>query len=511
MKRFQERHRAHVQGALSGPDRVLFHGSLRSLVYPDGLGRFLSMQHILFKDFAAFAQPFSDRLKADAETLASSLGRPSLYVASPSRSKEQLARSILAEHPISEGLIALLRCVEPCRAVSFRTNQKRQREPVFLERRCTHLYFYLLDPELGFCHVRLQTWFPFDIQICVNGREWLARQLDGEGIGYQKVDNCFTHIDDLERAQELMDQLEALAWGPVLDRLARQATWLVREGELFGRDGYFWTVRQSEVATDILFESPASLAAIYPHLVRYSIEEMKSLDVLGYLGRQTNSRFGGKLEKSLKGRAEGVRVKHWVEENSIKMYDKAGSVLRVETTINNPERLRVWRAPEGSADGVRKRMPMRKGLGDWAARQQASRAANARYLDALSVVGEQRPSAEILDEVSGRVVVEGRPYRGIRPIDAAEAKAFAVLLDGKYAVEGVTNRELREALFGEASTPEKGRTSAARVTRLLRIYRAHGVLTKLAGRSRYRVTHKGQEVMATALRIRRCDIALLAA
>ena len=66
-------------------------------------------------------------------------------------------------------------------------------------RKCLHYYFYLVHPTFGPMHVRLQTWLPMKIQVCLNGRDWLARQLDAEGIGYLKKDNAFVAIDDFAR------------------------------------------------------------------------------------------------------------------------------------------------------------------------------------------------------------------------------------------------------------------------------------------------------------------------
>jgi len=99
-----------------------------------------------------------------------------------------------------------------------RGNRPAHRLEVFRRStKCLHFYFYRLDPEFGLMHVRLQSWFPFEIQIWVNGREWPARQLDREGIGYQRYDNTFLHIDDLARAQKWCARLKRRRWPRVLD------------------------------------------------------------------------------------------------------------------------------------------------------------------------------------------------------------------------------------------------------------------------------------------------------
>src|SRR4029077_7319847 len=122
-----------------------------------------------------------------------------------------------------------------------------------------HIYFYYLDREFGWMHVRLQTWFPFAIQVCVNGREWLARKMSRAGIAYQQQDNCFTQIADPRKAQRWMDQLLRRRWAGWLERWAQRVMpWLTSSD---GRKlhGYYWTVRQAEFATDVMFRDAKTL------------------------------------------------------------------------------------------------------------------------------------------------------------------------------------------------------------------------------------------------------------
>jgi hypothetical protein len=72
--------------------------------------------------------------------------------------------------------------------------------------KCLHYYFYFLHEQLGLLHLRLQTWFPFAIHLCLNGCHWLARQLDQADIGYVQRENCFTWIQDIPQAQALARQ-----------------------------------------------------------------------------------------------------------------------------------------------------------------------------------------------------------------------------------------------------------------------------------------------------------------
>jgi len=164
--------------------------------------------------------------------------------------------------------------------------------------------------------------------------------MDRAGIGYERRDNCFTHIDDLPRAQRIFDRLVQRRWFRPLNALARKVNpWLDPQAGLDIR-GYDWTVRQDEYATDLMFKSAADLREVYPRPLDHAIGVFHSEDVLRFLGRRIQpARFNGEGRSTLQHRTEGTRVKHWVEENSIRMSDKQGTVLRIETTINNPRRL----------------------------------------------------------------------------------------------------------------------------------------------------------------------------
>lgn len=513
MNEFIERHKNDVIGVLSGFDRMLFRGTLRSISYGDGLDRFLGAAGVKYKDFATFAEGLSQRLKEHAEAMAKAAGRPFEYLHSSSQSKEERARQIAGRDGIEQGLVCVLRCVEPCMSFGIRRNEQGRFRFVAQERKCLHLYFYYMDREFGLMHVRLATWLPFGIQVCLNGREYLARRMSKAGIGFEQRDNCFVRIDDLPRAQRMMHELEGRKWDRMLSALARRVNPLT--GPRGGLDlrGYYWSVRESEYATDVMFKDAAALQRVYPSLVGHAIRRFSCHDVLRFLGRRTSeSRFVGEASASLLVRPEGTRVKHWAEENSIKMYDKQGSVLRVETTINNVRRFKVRRMSVWK--GVRRMrwIPMRFGLADLERRVDVSRAANERYLQALASVNVPSPACRLLDPVSRRVVKDQRPYRALRPTSPEEARIFQAVLGGQFLLKGFTNRDLRACLDGpDPPDPAESRRRSGQVTRQLRLLRAHGLIRKLTGTRYYRVTDQGQRTMTAALTLRDADVAKLVA
>jgi hypothetical protein len=511
-QKFLDRHSADVIGVLAGFDRVLFRGSLLTISYAQGMDRLMHVFKIPFSGYKAFVLDVSKKLKEHVLQYAEQQGRPLIPLDSPTQSKEEVALRVLKDNPVREGLICILTCVEQCQTFAAHGNPKTkllELQPA--RRRCLFYYFYYLDPAFGLMHVRLQSWLPLTIQVCLNGREYLARRLDQEGIGYDKRDNCFVHVDNLPRAQALLDELLDYDWQGFLTAYAHCVNPWSRPDNALGLRDYYWTFRQTEYATDVLFRDEKALAHIYPALVRHAVEQFDCPNLLRFLGRRNLHSFRGKATTDRQCYPEGIRVKHRIDENFIKMYDKQGSVLRIETLIENPRRFYVYRPVTRKGHERLAWVRMRKGLADLHRRVAVSRTANERYLDALAVVGKCAPTCEILDPVSRPVKSRGRRYRALRPLDKDEARLFAALLRGEFLIVGFRNRDLRTHLCPQNQTPLECRHASARITRQLRLMRAHGLIRKVPRTFSYRVTPKGQHLMTTALKVRALDIGLLAA
>ena len=210
MNPFVQRHEKSVIGMISGFDRVRFRGTLRWLACVQQMARYLQHIGVLLKDFKEYALSVTHRVRKATEQFVTSTGRPCIHVPDSSQSKEDIARQIVEQDGISQGLICVLVAQEPCYTYTVRGNRKTRQLELRLKRpSCLHYYHYLIHPELGFLHVRVQTWLPLTLYVCINGREWLARQMDRAGIGYRRDRNCFLDIEDVARAQgpELFEHL----------------------------------------------------------------------------------------------------------------------------------------------------------------------------------------------------------------------------------------------------------------------------------------------------------------
>jgi hypothetical protein len=512
MKSFVQTLAGLVFGVLSGFDRLMFRGHLRELAYPGGMNRYCNFNGVKLTDFKAHAERLTDYLITASQAEAKRLGRPIEYLSSPQLRKEDHARALAERDGITDGLIAVFTCVEPCWSFSLRGNRSSKKLEFQPElRKCLHLYHYYQHPNFGFVYARVQTWFPFTIQIGLNGREWLSRQLDQGGLSYRRHDNCITWVEDVAAAQALLDAQLRVNWSK---RLHEIGAWVhPTQAELLGkfRTGYYWSLKQSEWASDVMFVKPSALQARYGNWLRYALLNYRSADVLRFLGRKLTAAgevhrlYQDEVLSDLGRRVDGVRIKHRAGANSIKMYDKAdGQVLRVETTIQDPSDFKVYRATESDPTGAKDWRVLRAGVADIHRRAQVSQSANERYVAGLAAVEHDQPLQQLLEPLGRRVAEpggrggSGRRLRGLTPMVGKDAALLAVVGRSEFMVNGLRNRDLLAAEGASPRTADERKRRSARVSRQLRLLRAHGLLRKVPKTHRYQVTEHGRLVL-TAL------------
>ena len=501
MDQFIRKYGRDVTGVLSGFDRLVFRGTARGLAVTSRLEGFLNYQGILLKDWDQYVQAMTARLKRASCEEARRLDRPVRYLASSKASKEDVARTIAKCDRVDEGLICVLTCVELCQSYElFRDRAQRKLRLVPRERKCLFLYHYWIDPVFGFMSARIQTWFPFSIQVCMNGREWLARELDRAKIGYVRWDNCFPSIDDVAQAQRLMDAQLRVNWPQALNAIARRLNPIHEQMFAPATVDYYWSVYQNEWATDVMFRSREALAAIYPKLVRAAMAVFGSEDVMRFLGKKPNGHFKGQVVSTIRKRPEGVRIKHQLKENSLKLYDKFGQVLRPECTLNNPRDFKVYRPKEGDPDGPLAWRPLRRGVADLHRRAHLQQTANERYLDALASLNTDRHVAEFVTPVCRATRWKRQRVRALRPWSEPDQPLLQIISRGEFTLSGFRNRDIVGHLYPDGFASESDRPkAAARVTRLLRILRAHGIIRKIPHTHRYLLTRKGREITSAII------------
>src|SRR4051794_4576607 len=446
LSRFVTKFTSLIVAVLSCFDRVIFKGYLPFTNGPALEGFVDHVLKIRRCDFMAFAQKQSETLVDHARRLAQEAGAEYRYLQGKPR-KDKLVDEILRQRPILEGLVCVFCCMECC--PSFQLVYGKDRPRLVNKRRQQRvLYFYFLDPELGLIYIRLTTWFPFTVQVYVNGHSWLAQQMLQRRLGFNLQDNAFTALDDPQAAQDLADSFVDLNWPKILTRLVRQINPLMNE-RWFRSFSYYWVVDQAEFATDLIFTSREALAGLYPRLLDYAVVNFSAKDILSFLGRRFHPRFDGEvLTHCQKDRWPGARIKHRMKNNWLKMYDKFGWVLRIETVINNPREFRVRRLRTREGRREMAWCPMNKGVSNLYHYREVGLAANERYLEALSVVDNPAPAYRQVEELTEPVVVSGRSHAGFNPASPGDVRLFRAVLAGENLLHGFRNAEIRAALYG---------------------------------------------------------------
>ncbi len=422
----------------------------------------------------------------------------------PKQRKEDLARKMAHRDTITNGLICVCGVLEGCSSFKI-AYQKGRPQFQSARRKCMFYYLYYMDREFGLMHVRLQSWFPFSVQIYINGHEWLARKMDRHGIKYKKIDNAFLRTEQPQRVQRFADNLAKKNWPRILDAFVRRANPHL-SGLLKGMR-YYWVTDQCETAVDIMFRSRQALKDLYQKLLRHATLCFSAEDVLTFLGRKLHGCFAGEVLNDFKVRTQGARIKHRMKDNWIKMYDKHGIILRIETVINRPREFKIRRRGMRKGQLITDWFPMAKRVTNLPRYYEVSQKACQRYLNALSVVDDPAEAFKELDRLCESVQYKGRTYRGLNPLRKDDSMLLRAIMPGQYHIQGFRNRDLASQLHPKP--PEnmiEAQRRSRRVTRLISLLRAHRLIAKIPRSKRYRITTRGVRLVACAIYLRQDEL-----
>ena len=507
MNTILEQYKDKINGTFSFFDRMIIKGHIRQFFSPSGKKFFLSERNILLKDFSAYANQVTHDIVSYVETFTCSQNRPLVYLSSAKTSKEQTALDILRNDPVEDGLICTLSVVECCQTMMPKKKQNGLLDLATVNRKCKYYYFYFMDKHFGFMHVKLQTWFPFLIQVYINGREMMKHIFDQNGITYRMHDNSFSEISDIDRAQELADKFDSKSLCRQLDLFAHKVNPYLDTIEDIFHQGYHWCVDQCEYATDVMFKSREALEDIYPSLVGHAFYDFKCTDVFSFLGRKLDKKFLGEAVSDYRKRPEGWRIKFKMKSNSIKMYDKF-NCLRIEMTINDPKEFKVYKDVR-HRDGTysRRWVPMGKSIANLYRYAEISKAANKRFLYSMHDIVPEKSIEKEINGVCGRKTVKNRTFTGFNVWSAETFRLFETISDGRYLIRGFTNRDIRRRLYPDLPDEE----TCGKTSRIFAKLRAHGLIRKIPHSRRYLVSSKGRRIMGALIETKRRTYPELAA
>jgi len=486
-----DKYRDVLDGVVNCYDRIIVIGSLSPLCYAQGMTKYLYVHNIRIFDYAQFAKPLTDQIRANAEEIARVHGLEIEFIRKKNFRQEARIKEILAKRGDLVGLVHIFSAMERCE--SYRPWHDKTTGKTYVKRdsgKCLHYYFYFIDEGLGLCYLRVPTWCPFRLQFYFNGHNWLAHQLKERGITFKMLENAFLHIADYGTANQLAAQLDIKQLHAKLDSLAQRYCPIAVTLDL----AYHWSIMQAEYATDLVFKRQTDLQAFYPHLLETLVHTVKPADIATFLGRKLHGNYQGEMGNRFNVRLLGTRIKHQMGSVSIKMYDKFGLILRIEITVNDVSFFKHYRQVQHRDGRVTTEWaPMKKSIYSLPPLQEVLLAANQRYLKFISEIETPEVGVQKLQQLTETKTENDHRYKGFNLLAEEDASFFRLLSRGEFCISGFTNKRLREHL------PHK---SSSQMTRLLKRLRVHGLIKKVAGCYKYYLTELGRQVITMVLKLR---------
>jgi len=485
-----EKYSEQIFGVISCYDRIVIQGTLQPFCYADGMTMFLKSNGIRIFDYQKFAEPLRNELRNNAEKIAKDNHVEIEFVTNKVR-KEALISKIVEKRGNHPGIVHIISAMETCNSYKPWHDKKTHRtylQPT--QGKCLHYYFYFIDELMGLCYVRVPTWCPFRLQIYFNGHNILGAKLQNQNIDYVLQDNAFLSIDDISAAQELSNQFDTTQLFEKLNQFAERYCPIINKYNL----QYHFSIMQAEYATDIIFKTQQDLHHLYDNLVRTAIHTVKPENIATFLGKKLHFNYQDDMGNKYNIRIEGTRIKHTMGPVNIKMYDKFGKILRIETTVNDVSFFKHYRTVE-HRDGSQsqKIAPIKKSIFSLAPLTELLKSSNNQYIQFISSFDNNVDGVEKLNIITNRVVENNRPYKGFNFFDDDDQRILEAVAAGEFNISGFQNKDLRTKLSEKTS---------GQVSRILKRLHMHGLIKKIAHSYKYYISKLGRQVILLGMKLK---------
>ena len=463
---------------------------------------YLIQNNVKLKDFDKFASEQTEELCKHIDSYIEENNVETIYLNSGKTDKNEIVINIMKNNPNKKGLITTLSSIELCNTMTVKPNHETKKlEVTSRPTKCKHYYFYFNDEEFGLMFLKIQTWFPYNVQIYINGREYLSKLLDKNNIKYEMYNNSFSYIEDFEKSQKLADSILNKKISDSFDGLVEKINIHLPKIRNIFNHSYYWCIDQCEFATDINFKSREDLSLFYKTLVETTYFTFSSEDIYSFFGRDVNyihTFKKGDIVSNLRNRYQGYRIKFKINNNQIKMYDK-GNNLRIEVTINNPKDFKVLKTKENDETGeiveTKQWVPMGKSIANLYRYVEISKNIIKRYIEALPDINIDEVPLKEIERISKRAEINNKVYSGINILSEQNLKIFSEISKGEYLINSFTNKMIRKNIF-ENSEDKK---TINKTTRLLSKLKAHGLIKKVANKNKYYLTTSGRKIINSIL------------
>ena len=498
-----EQNKEKINGVLETFDRMIVNGYLLNLCNYRQFLYYLIQNNIKLKEFDKFAQEQTKSLCDHIEKYVNDNDVDVIYLNSGKIDKDEIARKAFDNNPNKVGLISCLSTVEICNTMTVKPNHETQKlEVTSRPTKCKHYYFYYNDEEFGWMFLKIQTWFPYNVQIYINGREYLSRIFDKNDVKYEMYNNSFSYIDNFEKAQKLADSILEKKISDSFDGLVSKINNHLPNIECIFSHSYYWCIDQCEFATDINFKSREDLSLFYKTLVETTYFAFSSEDIYSFFGRNVSrihTFTNGEIVSDLRHRYQGYRIKFKINNNQIKMYDK-GNNLRIEVTINNPKDFKVLKTKtdeeSDNISEIKEWVPMGKSIANLYRYVEISKNITKRYIEALPDIDTDKVPVSEIEDMSSSIIVNDRKYTGFNILNADTINLLYIISSGEYLISGFSNKLIRSRYYVANCDSKK---NINRMTRLLSKLKVHGIIKKVPKKNRYYLTNKGRKITNSIL------------
>jgi hypothetical protein len=471
----------HVTLEVEGIDRMYLNVYQPRLQTDRGVAAFFRFHRGETFASSALMAPMSTAFIAAVEHFVEQEQVPLITFAKGQR-KDDIAKQYHCQSHGREGIVFVGKAQE--KTPVFRTEKRRNPDTgqtypwiVRTTAMVNHYYFYGADEDFGPFFIKFCTYFPYNAKLCINGHEYVKRQLAKEGIAFEALDNGILTCANPRRLQQLCDDLSDHKIDALLRKWLRRLPHPFTSADRLAGYCYDVSILQAEFSLTQVLDRPLCGRVFFEEVIRENLDlgrpDQVQLIFQRRVTRQTPGRFRTRVL------TEGVTPSLHIDykHSRIKQYHKEGRALRTETTINDTRDF-----------GIGKRLPNLPAL------RRIGFDANRRLLDVQRISQDCALGEDAFRGVNEPVEVDGQRASGLRFADVSVQALFSALLVFRLLARGFSNRDLRNCwapLLGKA--PDD--MTAGQMTYHLRRLRLHGLIERIAGTHRYRVTRQGSRTL----------------
>jgi hypothetical protein len=462
---------------IEGIDRLYLNAYIPKLQHVMGVVSFFRFHQGYTFASSALMEPITKRFIAAIDQFVRDRGVDLITFAKGQR-KDDIAARYRAACTMDEGVLFVGKAQE--KASVFRTEKRHHPETgrpypwiVRTSALINHYYFYCVDRDFGPFFLKFCSYFPYTAKLCLNGHEYLKRQLTQAGIPVEALDNGLLSCADPDRAQAICDDLSAER----IDALFRK--WLALLPHPFSvedrRAGYQYelSILQAELALTQVLDRPLTGRIFFEAAIRENLDLGRPDQVQLVFGRRVSRRTPGRFRTRVitDGVVPSLHVDY--KRTRIKQYHKEGRALRTETTINNTRDFAIG-----------------KRLQHLPAVREIGFSANRRLLDVERTSQDCTMDEDQFGRLNRPLQVGTQRTSALRFADPVVQGVFSTLVLFALLPRGFTNREFRERLAPLLGLPLSAMTPG-RTTYQLRRLRLHGLIERQPRSNRYRLTPMG--------------------